>query len=95
MIRLAALVAAAWLGAITAADAETVGYRVQLRACQGEACRNVEDPEAVWSGQFACDRRATLIEQRAAVMMDAPFGLPTVRWTVKATCVPVEGMPGA
>ncbi|MDP4005077.1 hypothetical protein [Methylobacterium sp. NEAU K] len=68
------------------AHAETVGYRIEVRACRGADCRLLPVSKRRWVGQFACQGHAGLIERFG----DAPRGR-----TLSARCVAVVGLAGA
>ena len=68
------------------AQAATVGYRIEVRACRGSDCRLLPVSGRRWIGRFACEGHASTIEQFG----EAPRGR-----TQSARCVAVEGMAGA
>jgi len=68
------------------AHAETVAYRIEVRACRGAACELLPVSKRRWVGRFACEGHASTIERFG----DAPRGR-----TLSARCVAVDGMTGA
>lgn len=75
-----------WMLAVATGHAETVGYRIEVRACRGSACRLLPVSGRRWIGRFACEGHASTIEQFG----EAPRGR-----TLSARCVAVDGMVGA
>ncbi len=75
-----------WMLAVATGHAETVGYRIEVRACRGADCRLLPVSGRRWLGRFACEGHASTIAQFG----EAPRGR-----TLSARCVAVDGMAGA
>jgi hypothetical protein len=75
-----------WMLAVSTGHAETVAYRIEVRACRGASCELLPVSKRRWLGQFACQGRASEIERFG----DAPRGR-----TLSARCVALDGMAGA
>ncbi|MBA9063120.1 hypothetical protein GGQ91_002508 [Methylobacterium fujisawaense] len=75
-----------WMLAVATGHAETVGFRIEVRACRGADCRLLPVSGRRWLGRFACEGHASTIEQFG----EAPRGR-----TLSARCVAVDGMAGA
>ena len=70
----------------SAADAETIGYRVEAQACAGTVCRPLAPSPPTRSGLYASQTRAVNLER---------FGLPGDARAIRARCTPVAGLPRA
>lgn len=80
------LAAAILLGGMAPGRADPLAWRIEVRACRGAACRTLPGSARRWDGRFACQDRAALIE----LFGPAPRGR-----TLRASCLPIDGMPGA
>ncbi|MBX9719286.1 MAG: hypothetical protein K2Y56_11585 [Methylobacterium sp.] len=93
----ASLTAIVWWAHIlvTPASAETVGYRLEIEACRDDACRPILPSDDLWSGKFACENHAAVIEQAGRDLPLERIGLARGTWIIKARCAPIDGMPDA
>jgi len=76
------------------ARADTIGFRIEVRACLADACHLLPVSSRRWAGAYACQTRAALMEQFADTL-PPPRGLPPGVRTVRVRCVPVVGLAGA
>jgi len=76
------------------AHADTIGFRIEVRACRADACQLLPMSSRRWAGAYACQSRAALME-RFADALPALRGLPPGARTVRVRCVPVVGLAGA
>jgi hypothetical protein len=86
-----------YAGWLTSARAETIGYRLELRACLNDECRPLRTSPAAhpWNGLYACQSRAATLEQLAAGQPVKWAGLPSGKWTFRARCEPIVGLASA
>jgi len=96
LVALLLVVPAAWVyvWTLSPAQAETVAYRIEVRACRGADCRALPVSGRRWIGRFACEGHAATIERFADTLPPVP-GLPKGTWVIRARCEAVEGMRGA
>lgn len=83
-----------WVWAFTPARADTIAYRIEVRACRADGCRLLPVSARRWAGRYACQGHAETIE-RFADTLPPVRGLPRGAWTIRARCAAVDGMAGA
>lgn len=70
-------------------DFRLAGFRLELRACQGAACRLVHGSRVPWRSREACDERAQAL---IAALRSGAVRLPQLAagtWNLTASCAPV------
>lgn len=75
-------------------DLAVIGYRIEVRACQADACRLLPVSARRWDGEYACQSRAALIE-RFADEVGPPAGLPPGTWAIRTRCARIVGQRSA
>lgn len=75
-------------------DLAVIWYRIEVRACQAEACRHLPVSARRWDGEYACQSRAALIE-RFAEEAGLPTDLPPGTWSIRTRCAPIVGWRSA
>lgn len=83
-----------WVWAFTPAHADTIAYRIEVRACRADGRRLLPVSARRWGGLYACQGHADLIERNADALLPVR-GLPKGAWTIRARCAAVDGMVGA
>jgi hypothetical protein len=86
-----------YAGWLTSARAETIGYRLEVRACLNDECQPLPTSPATnpWNGLYACQSRAATLEQLAEGQPLKWAGLPSGKWTIRAHCAPIVGLASA
>ncbi|WP_336491433.1 hypothetical protein [Methylobacterium nigriterrae] len=80
-------------GPVGPARAETIGYRLEVVACRGDACRPLPAGRPDRSvGLYTCQSRAATLQQLAdGLALKRPGG----PWTVRVRCAAVTGLASA
>jgi hypothetical protein len=86
-----------YAGWLTSARAETIGYRLEVRACLNDEWRPLPTSPATnpWNGLYACQSRAATLEQLAEGQSLKWAGLPSGKWIIRARCAPIVGLASA
>lgn len=86
---------AVWLAAIATGHAETIGWRIEARACRGTVCRTLPASARSIGVKYVCTTHAAALARAAELVGARELRLPAGPWRVTVECVAIEGMPRA
>ena len=92
VVALVVLAAELFVYQIENAHAATIGYQIQVFACDTSRCARIHTPPHLWGGKYACDGRAEWIKDEAQrIVSERPVKGQRPNIEIRTRCAPAYG----